>query len=256
MVFIAASGNDYQINGISWPACLPQVISVGAVYDDHGESWCNPDRSIGFSGDEWQDDAWPDKVTCYSNGGANLDLLAPGSFITLISRPDLTWEGTSFAAPHVAGTAALVLEANPALLPGETRAMLIQTGKRVVDDHRQDAGYHPDEFPRVDAYAAALAARGARAEIALQGARLMPSQIKVGESVSIYITLENRGGAGGSTSVTIRANGEALIEATEGIKAASQTTFIHLYANLCRARDLRHRRGSCRGDSPRRCGRG
>ena len=51
-------------------------------------------------------------------------------------------EGTSFAAPMVAGTVACMLEANPALTPFDVRRILIVTAKRVenADDARQGAG--------------------------------------------------------------------------------------------------------------------
>ncbi len=51
-------------------------------------------------------------------------------------------EGTSFAAPMVAGTVACMLQANPQLTPFDVRRILIATAQRVADadDARQGAG--------------------------------------------------------------------------------------------------------------------
>jgi serine protease AprX len=51
-------------------------------------------------------------------------------------------EGTSFAAPIVAGTIACMLEANPHLTPFEVRRILVSTATRLrdADDERQGAG--------------------------------------------------------------------------------------------------------------------
>lgn len=83
VVVVAAAGNEGS-SAPSYPAALPGVISVSAL-DRDGE------------------------VDTYSNYGTTIDLAAPGSDI-LSTVPDgygyMT--GTSMAAPHVAGVAALV----------------------------------------------------------------------------------------------------------------------------------------------------
>ncbi len=135
---VAAAGNDGGI--VTCPAAYASVISVGATR---------------FDGN----------VTAYSNRGATLDVTAPGGDTTvdqngdgwsdgvlqetycdnyfillLIGRYDTFcntfYQGTSMAAPHIAGTAALLLGENPAVVPAQVRALLESTAR-----DRGAAGY-------------------------------------------------------------------------------------------------------------------
>lgn len=121
----AAAGNNYRANSMTAPACIARAVAVGAV------------------------DA-KDQVAAFSNGGAALDLLAPGvNVISDASGGDLaTMSGTSMAAPHAAGTAALLLSALPAATAQAIETALRSTGVPVVD-HRNGL-----TVPRVEALAA------------------------------------------------------------------------------------------------------
>jgi len=90
----------------------------------------------------------PDFVAYFSSRGPvspfyiKPDLVAPGAFIntTDIDGNYKISSGTSFAAPHVAGAAALILQKNPQLSPQELKSILMTTSKIVYDQFN-------DKFP-------------------------------------------------------------------------------------------------------------
>jgi len=83
----------------------------------------------------------PDFVAYFSSRGPvspfyiKPDLVAPGAFIntTDINGEYKISSGTSFAAPHVAGTAALILQKNPELTPQALKSILMTTSEIVYD---------------------------------------------------------------------------------------------------------------------------
>jgi subtilisin family serine protease len=145
VVTFAASGNGAFKDGISYPACLSDVVSVGAVYDDDvgGIMWsaCTDPSTA------------PDQVTCFSNSHPDLDLLAPGALILSAASGGGTSSkgGTSMASPHAAGVAALVRQASPST-PGDSIVDTLKaTGLPVTD------AANGVTTPRVDALAAVQA---------------------------------------------------------------------------------------------------
>lgn len=89
IIMVAASGNDSS-NVPLYPASLDHVIAVGSV-NAH------------------------DSVSVFSNYGAHLDLVSPGESVYSALSGEYewgTWSGTSFAAPFVTGTIALMQELN------------------------------------------------------------------------------------------------------------------------------------------------
>jgi len=103
VVTIAASGNSGS-SMVSYPAAYPSVIAVGAI-----------DSAL--------------RRATFSNFGSGLDIMAPGVQIysTRGGGGYQYLSGTSTAAPHVAGVAALMLSVNPALTPSEIGGVINAT---------------------------------------------------------------------------------------------------------------------------------
>ncbi|MBS3163154.1 S8 family serine peptidase [Candidatus Woesearchaeota archaeon] len=138
-IFIdSSSGNSGSNIGISSPACLANVTSVGATTKS-------------------------DAIASYSNKGVLLDVLAPGSNVNTTScigpyalcNPSSytnRYSGTSFSSPHAAG-AALVLKHYAKekydydLNPDEIHDILKESGVRIV--------YGNTSYPRIDLFRAA-----------------------------------------------------------------------------------------------------
>jgi serine protease AprX len=162
IVVITAAGNlgrdasgGTQYGGITAPGNAPWVLTVGASNDNGTE-----DRS-------------DDTVASFSSRGPGLidgsvkpDLVAPGVGIESLTdagsllyvtrpaarrwgtvrtstEPYLTLSGTSMAAPIVAGTVALMLQANPSLSPESVKAILQRTAESSsrYDQFTQGAGF-------------------------------------------------------------------------------------------------------------------
>lgn len=127
VVVVAASGNDGLDNAIGTPACGSKVIAVGGVYDSNWQwvKWgcIDPNCSLYMCKDE---PAVYDTRFCASNGGPQLDVVAPGMHITsaLLGGGWTSLGGTSMATPHVAGLAALLLEKNRSLEPSEVQSLI------------------------------------------------------------------------------------------------------------------------------------
>jgi subtilisin family serine protease len=139
---IVASGNDAFPDGVAEPACAPGAVRVGAVYDANVGA-----RSYGVCSDSATS---ADRITCFSNGGNLLTLLAPGALIT---AGGITMSGTSQAAPHIAGAVAVLraFDAAPNDTLDKTVERMTRTG-RVIADSRAGAGNR--QHPRLDLLAA------------------------------------------------------------------------------------------------------
>ena len=109
MVSVAAGNSFYSVGstqGLNVIAADPSVISVGAVYDSNIGSVSYGDGSTAFT-------TGPDRITPFSQRDQYLlDIMAPGAPITGANQSGgiVTYHGTSQAAPHIAGIAALAQE--------------------------------------------------------------------------------------------------------------------------------------------------
>jgi hypothetical protein len=135
IVMVAAAGNAGPKSPPLYPAANANVIAVTAT------------------------DA-RDRLFAASNRGSHIAISAPGVDIFL-PAPDEKYQmtsGTSFSAAYVSGLAALMLERNAALKPGEVRAILMKTARDLGAPGRDDlfgAG-EADAFAAVSAVAPAM----------------------------------------------------------------------------------------------------
>lgn len=112
VVAVASAGND-GLGTVDYPAFLSTVLAVSAIQQD-GALWAS------------------------SNYGPEIFLTAPGVGIYTTDRQGAagydpaaftTQSGTSYAAPFVAGTVALMLSVNPDLSPDDVEVILRTTAK-------------------------------------------------------------------------------------------------------------------------------
>jgi subtilisin family serine protease len=133
VTLIAAAGNAGSKSPPLFPAADPNVIAVTAIDAE-------------------------DKLFQASNRGNHVAVAAPGVDI-LVPSPGAAYQvssGTSFAAAHVSGIAALVLERNPGLSPDSLRRILLSTAKDLGPKGRdRDFG-----VGLADAYQAVRSAEG------------------------------------------------------------------------------------------------
>ena len=162
VVVVAAAGNNgrsqqgrTQYGGITAPGNAPWVLSVGA--SSHMGTIDRADDTIA---------AFSSRGPTAIDRAAKPDLVAPGVGIESLSDPASTFyttksayllsgttatsylpylslSGTSMAAPVVAGTVALMLQANPALTPNAVKAILEYTAQAnpAYDSLTQGAGF-------------------------------------------------------------------------------------------------------------------
>jgi len=131
IVTLACSGNNANCGMISAPACVSSAVAVAGVYD----------QTISFPGVNYgicQDLApQPHLVMCPSNR-ATVDcdqLGAPGYDISIDEPPPgIPTSGTSQAAAHASGAAALMIEKAgcPGLLPHEIAQIMDLTGTELT----------------------------------------------------------------------------------------------------------------------------
>jgi len=127
-LLVAATGNNQsQPTPVEYPAAFPGVLAVAAT-------------TAG------------DTLASFSNGGPQVDVAAPG--VDIFSTSDhnqyAVMSGTSMAAPHVSGLAALVWSLQPALTADQVTHVITSTARDIYTP-----GWDPRAgWGRIDALAA------------------------------------------------------------------------------------------------------
>ena len=100
----------------------------------------------------------PDFIATFSSRGPvssfymKPDLVAPGVFVNTTSLKNFynITSGTSYAAPHVAGSIALLLEKNPEFTPHEIKSILVTTSDVITDQYKDEFGFNEGGAGRID----------------------------------------------------------------------------------------------------------
>jgi subtilisin family serine protease len=156
VIAFASAGNNGSGIAMTAPACLSNVVSVGATNN-------------------------LDVVAAFSNSNATTDIFAPGVSIVSDSRfgGTATASGTSMASPHAAGCAALLIDSGEALTPAAIETRLKTSPVSVTD------ATNGLSFPRIDcSYSAVAALRGVINRV---GALGLP-----GASANSYLAMLNQ----------------------------------------------------------------
>lgn len=183
-VFVAAaSGNSYYSygsqQGLAFPAINNLVVSVGAVWNGNYGSVTWSDGATDYT-------TAADQITSFTQRSSQLDILAPGAFITstYLNGGFATMAGTSMATPVIVGAAVDMRQALDALgessqdTPQGILSIMQSTGVGIVDQgYGQDNVTHTGEtYQRLDLLQAIASIVGAANNPAGPGQPSQPSQ--------------------------------------------------------------------------------
>ncbi|MFE8602235.1 S8 family serine peptidase [Archangium violaceum] len=213
-IFVIAAGNENQNATNTFPCNMQNVICVGSVrFNGKRSSFSNYGAPVdvmatgGQTSEDRNGDSYPDGVLSTLPDARN--------------QPGYDWyNGTSMAAPHVAGIVALMLAVNPALTSAQVETIL----KETADTSSQctegcGAGL-------VNAQAAVLRAQGTTGPDAAPKLGVSTTQLSFAGSGSQQLTVRNVGGG------TLQASVSVTGAQASAVSVSSRTLSIDAYKSV------------------------
>ncbi|MFL6291568.1 MAG: S8 family serine peptidase [Thermoanaerobaculia bacterium] len=225
VVLVASAGNEGSDAARSYPASDPDVICVGAAVSS--------DRRIHFSN-------WGGRVDLAAPGSDILSLRAAGTALTgagNLAGEDQLYiraSGTSMAAPHVAGAAALLLSRHPDLTPAAVLARLASSAAPTGETTVRDGRTYPFGAGRLDLPRAL--------EVEAEPAILLHSFEVVDDGAGGDGDGVPESGERVRVRVSLRNAGRTLEQATAELEAVAPWVLVRgssLFAGLWRAGEVR-----------------
>ena len=156
VTFVAAAGNGFEDIKDIVPAAYNEVIAATALTDWDGEP-CGqgPDPTAGVFPDDtfasFSNFATTQSDRAHTMGAPGIEILSTWTDPNQYEFSD----GTSMAAPHIAGAAALYLQGHPNATPAQVLAALVESGEPIgvnagkkcegnTPSHTDPLGLHPE----------------------------------------------------------------------------------------------------------------
>ncbi len=200
---VISSGNSYYTNAVGAPGCISTAVTVGSTTKS-------------------------DVISPFSNSSPVVDLLAPGSSINsaVPGGGYSSWDGTSMAAPHVAGAFAAIRSRIPSATVDQIENALKSTGTPVADT--RSGGTQTKPRIRVDLALNQLLGAGGPVLAVTPGGNFASSGNVGGpfSPTSTTFTVQNSGSGTMNWTASSSNTGVATVSPTSGSLGAGASTSV------------------------------